>query len=98
MTDKKTKMAALVSDWRLTSPLKPLNGMQRNLTGSKISFENALYQVCVFQADRKTKIAARPLIGLAFDFSSETAERNSTNIDLNQDIKVVYQVCVFSGR
>ena len=37
-----------------TSPLKPLNRIQRNLTGS-----NILYQVCVFLADRKNKMAAR---------------------------------------
>ena len=30
-----------------------------------------------------------------FDFSSETAERNSTNLDRKQDLNVLYQVCVF---
>ena len=36
---------------------------------------NVLYQVCVFRADRKNKMAAWPVIGWAiFDFSSETAE------------------------
>ena len=38
--DRKNKMVALASDLLrhfLTSPLKPLNGIQRNLTGSKIS-------------------------------------------------------------
>ena len=30
-----------------------------------------------------------------FDFSSETAERNSTKVDRNQDLNVLYQVCVF---
>ena len=37
--DPKNNMAALASDWLrhiLTFPLKPLNGIQRNLTGSKI--------------------------------------------------------------
>ena len=38
-----------------TSPLKPLNGIQRNLTGSKILM--SFYQVCVFRADRKKKMA-----------------------------------------
>ena len=36
------------------SPLKPLNGIQWNLTGSKI---NVVYQVCVFRAVRKNKMA-----------------------------------------
>ena len=30
-----------------------------------------------------------------FYFSSETAERNSTNLDRNQDLNVLYQVCIF---
>ena len=41
-----------------------------------------LYQVCVFQADRKKRWLPWPLIGwYIFDFSSETAERNSTKLD-----------------
>ena len=104
--DRKNKMAALASDWLRhfsTSPLKPLNRIWRNLTGSKISTSSTkfvffgpigktrwppwpsdwlrhfrfllwnhwtefdetwqearsqlLYQVCVFQADRKNKMA-----------------------------------------
>ena len=30
-----------------------------------------------------------------FDFSSETAERNSTKLDGKQDLNLLYQVCVF---
>ena len=30
-----------------------------------------------------------------FDFSSETAERNSTKLDRKQDLNALYQVCVF---
>ena len=30
-----------------------------------------------------------------FDFSSETAEQNSRKLDRKQDLKVLYQVCVF---
>ena len=30
-----------------------------------------------------------------FDFSSETAERNSTKLDRMQDLNVLFQVCVF---
>ena len=32
-----------------------------------------------------------------FDFSSETAERNSTKLDRKQDRNVFYQVCVFQA-
>ena len=57
---------------------------------------NALYQVCVFRADRKNKMAAWSLIGWdIFDFSSETAERNSTKLARKQDLNALYQVCVF---
>ena len=126
-----------------TSPLKPLNRIQLKLDRKQDL--NVLYQVCVFQADRKNKIAALasdwlrhfrlllwnlwtefnwnltgskiwtsstkfvffgmiektrwppwPLIGWdIFDFSSETAERNSTKLDRKQDLNVLYQVCVF---
>ena len=78
-----------------TSPLKPLNGIQRNLTGSKIS--NVLYQVFFFFGPiGKTRWRPRPLIGWdIFDFSSETAEQNSTKLDRKQDLNVLFQVCVF---
>ena len=125
-----------------TSPLKPLNGIQRNVTGSKISMSstkfvflgpiektrwppwpligwdifhfssetaeqnstklgrkqdlNVLFQVCVFRVDRKKRWPPWPLICWdIFDFSSETAEQNSTKHDRKQDLNVLYQVCVF---
>ena len=47
----------------------------------------------------KTRWPPWPLIGWdIFDFFSETAERNSTNLDRKQDLNALYQVCVFSGR
>ena len=43
----------------------------------------------------KTKWAPWPLIGWAiFNFSSETAEWNSTKLDRKRDLNVLYQVCV----
>ena len=95
--DRKNKMAALASDWLrhiLTSPLKPLNGIQRNLTGSKISTPSTKF---VFLGPiGKTRWLSWPLIGRdIFDFSSETAEPNSTKLDRKQDLKALYQVCVF---
>ena len=77
-----------------TSPLKPLNGIQRNLTGSKISTSST--KIVFFGPIRKTRWPPWPLIGWdIFDFSTETAERNSTNLDRKQDLNVLYQVCVF---
>ena len=55
-----------------TSPLKPLNGIQRNLTGSKISKSSTKF--VFFGLIGKTRWPPWPLIGWdIFDFSSETA-------------------------
>ena len=57
---------------------------------------NVLYQVCVFPADRKQKMASLVSDWLRhFDFFSETAESNSTKIDRKQGLNVLYQVCLF---
>ena len=77
-----------------TSPLKPLNGIQRNLTGSKISMSSTKF--VFFGPIGKTRWPPWPLIGWDIpDFSSETVERNSTKLDRKQDLNVLYQVCVF---
>ena len=77
-----------------TSPLKPLNGIQRNLTWSKISTSSTKF--VFFGPIGKTRWPPWPLIGWdIFDFSSETAERNSLKLDRKQDLNIVYQVCVF---
>ena len=78
----------------LDSPLKPLNGIQRNLTGSKILTSSTKF--VFFGPIGKTRWPPWPLIGWdIFDFSSETAERNSTKLDRKQDLNDLYQVCVF---
>ena len=77
-----------------TSPLKLLNGIQRNLTGSKISTSSTKF--VFFGPIRKTRWPPWPLIGWdIFHFSSETAERNSKKLDRKQDLNVFYQVCFF---
>ena len=77
-----------------TSPLKPLNGIQRNLTGSKISTPSTKF--VFFGPIWKIRWPPWPLIGWdIFDFSSVTAERNSTKLDRKQDLNALYQVCVF---
>ena len=79
-----------------TCPLKPLNGIQQNLTGSKISTSSTKF--VYFGPIGKTRWPPWPLIGWdIFDFSSETAERNWTKLDRKQDLNVLYQVCVFFG-
>ena len=63
-----------------TSPLKLLNRIQRNLTGSKIL--TTYTKFVFFRLIGKTRWPPWPLIGWdIFNFSSETAERNSTKLD-----------------
>ena len=77
-----------------TSPLKSLNRIQQNLIGSKISKPSTKF---VFLGPiEKTRWPPWPLIGWdIFDFSVETAEQNSTNLDRKQDLNALYLVCVF---
>ena len=78
----------------LTSPLKPLNGIQWTLTGSKISMPSSKY--VFFGLIGKIRWPPWPLIGWdIFDFFEETTERNSTKLDRKQDLNALYQVCVF---
>ena len=77
-----------------TSPLKRLNGIQWNLTGSKISTSSTKF--VFFGPIGKTRWPPWPLIGWdIFDFSYETTEPNSTKLYRKQDLNVLYQVCVF---
>ena len=78
-----------------STSLKPLNGIQQNLIGSKISKPYTKF-VFFFGPIGKTRWPPWPLIGWdIFDFSVETAERNSKNLDRKQDLNALYQVCVF---
>ena len=80
-----------------TSLMKPLNGIQQNLTGSKISKSSTKF--VFFGVIGKTKWPPQPLIGCdIFDFFSETAERNSTKLDRKEDLNVLYQVCVIGAN
>ena len=81
-------------DWIIQSTLKPINRIQGNLTGSKISTSSTKF--VFFGPVGKTRWPPWPLIGWdIFDFFSEIVERNSTKLDRKQDLNVLYQVCVF---
>ena len=77
-----------------TSPLKPLNRIQQNLTGSKFSMSSTKF--VFFGPIWKTRWPPWPLIDRGiFDFSSETAKQNSTKLERKQILNVLYKVCVF---
>ena len=72
-----------------TSPQKPLNGIERNLIGSKISTSSTKF--VFFRPIGKTRWPPWSLIGWdILDISSETAERNSTKLNRKQDLNVLY--------
>ena len=80
-----------------TYPLKLLMGIQRNLTGSKISTSSTKF--VFFGPIGKTRWPPWPLNGWnIFDFSSKTTEHNSTKLDRKQDLNVLYKVCIFRGH
>ena len=79
-----------------TSLLKLLNGIHRNLTGSKISTSSTKF--VFFGLIGKTRWPPWPLIGWdIFHLSSETAERNSPKLDRKQDLNFLYRFCVFQA-
>ena len=76
------------------SSLQPLNRMQRNWTGSKIS--TSYTKFVFFRPIGNQRWPSWSLIGwYILDFSSATTERNATILDRKQGLKVLYQVCVF---
>ena len=95
-TDQKNKMAALVSDWLRHFRLLWNRWTEFNETWQKARFQRRLPSLCSSGRSEKTRWRPWSLIGWdIFDFSSETAERNSTKLDRKQDQNVLYKVCVF---
>ena len=67
-----------------------------NQTLQEARSQPPLPSLCFSGPIGKTRWPPWPLIGWdIFDFSSETAERNSTKLDRMQDLNVLYKVCVF---
>ena len=97
--DWKNKMAALalwLAETFSTSPLKPQNGIQRNLTGSKLSMPSTTF-VFFRQIGEKTKWPPWPLIGWdIFDFSSETVKGIWRNL-IGSKISTPSTKFLFSG-
>ena len=67
-----------------------------NETWQEARSQRPVPSFCFSSRSEKTRWPPWSLIGWdIFNFSSETAERNSTKLDRKQDLKVLYQVCVF---
>ena len=98
--NRKNKMAALASDWlRHFWLLLWKRWTEFNKTWHKARSQRSLQSLCFSGRSKKTIWPPWPLIGWGiFDFSSETAERNSTKLDRKQDLNILYQVWFFSGR
>ena len=99
-------MASLASDWlrHLISPLKPLNRIQRNLTGSKISTLSTKF--VFFGAERKNKMAAlasdwlrhlisplKPLNGIQRNLTGSKISTSSTKFLFFGPISNLKQKC-----
>ena len=73
--------------------------LEKNRTHQSYSLEgsSALLWSCVVRRPSVRPSSVRPssLTFHIFNFSSETAERNSTKLNRKQDLTVLYQVCVF---
>ena len=95
--DRKNKMAALASDWLRHFRLLLWNHWTEfNKTWQEARSQRPLQRLCFSGRSEKTRWPPWPLIGWdIFDFSSETAEQNSTKLDRKQDLNVLYQVCGF---
>ena len=93
------KMAALASDWLRHFQLLLYNRWTEfNETWQEARAQRPSTKFVFFGPIGKTRWPPWPLIGWDIcDFSSETAEWNSTKLDRKQDLNVLYQVCVFSG-
>ena len=97
--DRKNKMAALASDWLRHFGLLLWNRWTEfNETWQEARSQRPLPSFVFFGPIGKTRWPPWPLIGWdIFDFSSETAKRNSTKLDRKQDLNTLYQVCVFQA-
>ena len=68
----------------------------REMEFNNIWQETSSIKFAFFRPIGKIRWPTWPLIGwYIFDFSSKTAEQNSTKLDRKQDINVLRQVCVF---
>ena len=97
---KKNKKAALPSDWLRHYWLLLWNRWTEfNVTWREARSATFSTKFVLFWPIGKARCPPLPLIGWdIFDFSSETAERNSRKLARKQEFNVIYQVCVFRAN
>ena len=79
-----------------STSLKPLNGIQENFTGSKITSST---KFVFFGPIGKIKKPSWPLISWnILYFSCVNFDWDSTKLNRKQDLNVLYKIFVFSGR
>ena len=86
----------MASDWLRHFRLLWNRWSEFNETWLEARSQRPLPSLCF--SGRSEKQDCRSGLWLAetfFDFSSKTAERNSTKLDRKQDLNILYQVCVF---
>ena len=95
--DRKTKIAALVSDWLRNVQLLLWNRWtQFNETWREARSHHSLPSL-LFEPVGKRRWPPQLLIGWdILDLSFETTEHQSTNLGRKQDRNVLYQVCCWS--
>ena len=76
-----------------STSLKLLNGISRNLTGSKKPTSSVKF--VFYRPIRKQRWPPWPLIRQNISDFSPTAEQNSMDFDRKQDLNTLCQVCVF---
>ena len=91
-------MVALASEWPIHFYFSSETAEQNSMKLDRKQDLSVLYQVCVFEGNRKTKMVL-PASNWPrhFYFSSETAEQNSRILDREQDLNILYKVCIFGA-
>ena len=94
--DHKNNMAAMSSDWLRHFQLLWNRLTEFHETWQEARSQCSLPKLCCLGRSKKRRWPPQSLIDWCiFDFSSQTAQWNSTKLDRKQDLNVLYQVCVF---
>ena len=88
--DRKTKLAAMASDWQIILDLFSEIAERNSTKVDRKQDLNILYQFRVFRAYWKPRKLFWPRLA---DIFSETAEQNATKLDRKQELNILQEVC-----